>query len=123
MKKLLLIAACLIATPAHAYEHGRGWGGRWFGPALVGGVVGYELAYPYPYRYPYYPYYPGPYYPDPYYYPPYVVATPPATTVAPQQPAPVWYYCESQKAYYPYVNSCAEGWKEVPAIPPPGAPH
>lgn len=30
-----------------------------------------------------------------------------------------WYYCESATAYYPYVATCAEGWKLVPATPPP----
>jgi hypothetical protein len=33
-------------------------------------------------------------------------------------PAPTWYYCTSAKSYYPYVNSCPEGWKAVPATPP-----
>jgi len=30
-----------------------------------------------------------------------------------------WYYCESAKAYYPYVTECKEGWRSVPATPPP----
>ncbi len=29
-----------------------------------------------------------------------------------------WYYCESAKAYYPYVTECKEGWRSVPATPP-----
>lgn len=38
----------------------------------------------------------------------------------PAQPAPgVWYYCDSVRAYYPYVQSCAEAWRAVPATPPP----
>jgi uncharacterized protein DUF6515 len=41
---------------------------------------------------------------------------------APQPPqgpqASNWYYCESAKAYYPYVVQCKEGWKQVPASPP-----
>jgi hypothetical protein len=62
----------------------------------------------------------------------YVVATPPMEAAAPQ-PAPLpqqaqgapaqapgsWYYCDSARAYYPYVQSCAEGWRTVPAAPPP----
>jgi hypothetical protein len=54
--------------------------------------------------------------------------TPPPPAPAPQ-PAPVpstsgpsasgmWYYCESAKAYYPYVSECREGWRSVPAAPP-----
>ncbi len=30
-----------------------------------------------------------------------------------------WYYCESAKTYYPYVSECREGWRTVPASPPP----
>ena len=38
----------------------------------------------------------------------------------PAQPAPgVWYYCDSARAYYPYVAACGEGWRTVPAAPPP----
>lgn len=50
---------------------------------------------------------------------------PPAAAPAPaveQPPAAApggtWYYCESAKAYYPYVRECAEGWRAVPATPP-----
>jgi Family of unknown function (DUF6515) len=58
-----------------------------------------------------------------------VAAQPPAP--APQPPAVTpgaqtsgtWYYCDSAKGYYPYVTQCAEGWRSVPASPPPGAPR
>lgn len=70
----------------------------------------------------------------------YVVVTPPAVPVsetppqgyisAPPPPVPgtqtaaspapgYWYYCESSKTYYPYVNECREEWRQVPASPPP----
>lgn len=62
-----------------------------------------------------------------------VVAPPPDTApVAPPAPgagAPsgptsgTWYYCESAKGYYPYVTQCPEGWRSVPATPPPAAPR
>ena len=63
--------------------------------------------------------------------PPAVAAAQPAPVAAPQPPAVtpgaqasgVWYYCESSKGYYPYVNQCAEGWKTVPASPPPAPPR
>ena len=69
-----------------------------------------------------------------------VVAPPPGTEPTTVQPAPPpasspqtgqapssvtqpsagdWFYCESAKAYYPYVNECKEGWRQVPATPPP----
>ena len=56
------------------------------------------------------------------------IEAPPAVTV-PQTPPPAqagaqpavgtWYYCTSKNAYYPYVSTCDEGWKAVPATAPP----
>lgn len=102
----------------------RGWYNGVFGWYwLVGGVY-------YPYAGPVYPY-PDPYVPSTIVVTPQpqvVITQPPQQTVieAPAQPpatvvqpaANVWYYCESSKTYYPYVSSCAEGWKQVPATPP-----
>ena len=67
----------------------------------------------------------------------YAVAQPPAEPPsAPMQPPPpgappqaaapasapsapgTWFYCDSSKAYYPYVSECKEGWRNVPATPP-----
>lgn len=61
-------------------------------------------------------FYPQPVYP----YPPVVVqqAPEPVVQAAPQPATQSWYYCDSAKAYYPYVQSCAEGWRSVPATPP-----
>ena len=43
-----------------------------------------------------------------------------AAQSAPAQPAAgTWYYCDSAKAYYPYVTSCNEAWRPVPSSPPP----
>lgn len=53
--------------------------------------------------------------------PPVPPAQAPPPQTPPQQAAPpagTWYYCDSSKAYYPYVNECKEGWKPVPATPP-----
>lgn len=74
----------------------------------------YPYTYPSPYYYPYYRYYP---YPAPYYYaaPPDVSPQQPAV---PAEPAPAyWYFCPSKNAYYPYVRSCPEAWRAVPAAP------
>jgi hypothetical protein len=52
----------------------------------------------------------------PYYaYPPVVVAPPPVVV----QPSPphYWYYCDSAKAYYPYVAQCPSGWRAVSPAP------
>ena len=57
---------------------------------------------------------------------PAVVQAPPGAPVAAApatQAAGTWYYCESAKGYYPYVSQCPEGWRSVPATPPPAAPR
>ena len=58
-----------------------------------------------------------------------VVAPPPEAPALAQAPATAptpgpanWYYCDSAKGYYPYVQQCPEGWRSVPATPPNGAP-
>jgi hypothetical protein len=55
-------------------------------------------------------------------YPPVVVAPPPvyAQPSPPVAAAPpqYWYYCDSAKAYYPYVAQCPGGWRAVPPTPP-----
>lgn len=72
-------------------------------------------------------YYPPPsYYYPPYYMPPIIVQPQPQVYIE-QQPAvdaapaaPVsnyWYYCASQKGYYPYVKTCPGGWQKVAPRP------
>ncbi len=66
-------------------------------------------------------FYPQPVYPYPDAYTPPVVVIPQAPSAVPGAPAPQaqnWYYCTSAQSYYPYVSSCPEGWKMVPATPP-----
>jgi hypothetical protein len=51
-------------------------------------------------------------------YPP-VVAAPPPVVVQPAPPPPqYWYYCDAAHAYYPYVQQCPEGWRQVLPTPP-----
>lgn len=103
----------------------RGWGWGWggFGLGLGAGAL---LASPYYDPYPWGGYY-VPAYPTAA-----VVTTMPASPpVSPQGTtylgngsgsAPPqgnsWFYCDSAKAYYPYVKHCPEPWREVPATPP-----
>jgi len=113
-KLFIIILAIFSINPAYA-ERGWGWRGGWVGPALVGGVIAYDMAYPYRYSYPY---------PYPVYEQPYPVYVQPAPVQAQVQPTiPTWYYCNSAKAYYPYVPSCPEGWQAVAAQPPQVGPH
>ncbi len=69
------------------------------------------------------------YYANDVYYAPapggYMVAEPPMDAPMTQAPSPqsapapaTWYFCESAKAYYPYVAECKEGWRAVAATPP-----
>jgi hypothetical protein len=84
---------------AHQWHDGRmGW---WW---VVGGVW-------YFYPSPVYPY------PSPWEPPPAPWVNPPAAAVPPPPPTPYWYFCEATRAYYPYVATCAGGWKQVPAVP------
>ena len=41
-------------------------------------------------------------------------ATPPAAPAT-----AYWYFCPSSGSYYPYVQTCPDGWETVPATPPP----
>jgi hypothetical protein len=85
---------------ARGFHHHRG-----FASVVVIGGAGFW----YPYAYPYYTYtYAYPYGYDP------ALATPTYNMAA---PAPFWYFCEAANAYYPYVTTCAGGWKVVPATP------
>jgi hypothetical protein len=36
-------------------------------------------------------------------------------TMSPSASAASWYYCDSAKAYYPYVSTCPEAWRPVDA--------
>jgi len=58
------------------------------------------------------------FYPAPYYYAPvpvYVEPQPPTVYIEQGQDADsqAWYYCQSVRAYYPYVADCPEGWQRV----------
>ena len=51
--------------------------------------------------------------------PPDQTATMPGEGAPPAAASGSWYYCRSANGYYPYVSQCPEGWKTVPASPPP----
>lgn len=96
----VLIALTLLlgsALPGHAWGS-HGYGGR----HGFGGHYGYR---PYGHGYQYSSYF---------------------RPVTPQQPLVYvqerhyWYYCESARAYYPYVQQCPEAWMRV--VPPTTGP-
>jgi hypothetical protein len=56
---------------------------------------------------------------EPYSPPPVVVAPAPRVYVEPAPPPPTyWYYCDAAQAYYPYVQQCPGGWRQVLPSPP-----
>jgi hypothetical protein len=59
----------------------------------------------------------------PYAYPPVVVTPPPVYApppvyVKPPPPPQYWYYCDQLQGYYPYVQQCPGGWRQVLPTPP-----
>jgi hypothetical protein len=77
----------------HGWHYGR-YGWWWTGP-------GFWYWYPAPVYYNYN----------------YASPPPPDSALAPET-SPTWYYCDSAKAYFPYVGSCAVPWRAVPATAP-----
>jgi hypothetical protein len=60
----------------------------------------------------------------PYAYPPVVVAPPPVYVPSPPvyakplpPPPQYWYYCDHLQGYYPYVQECPGGWRQVLPTP------
>ena len=111
LRKSILCAALLaglagVAMPLQSADARPVWGphGHWV-HTWHGGRYGWWWAGPH-----FWYWYPAPVYYD---YPP------PADYFAPPGPAPqpTWYYCDSAKGYYPYVRSCASGWRAVAAHP------
>jgi hypothetical protein len=121
---ILLVAALLLAGagPGQAWRGGHGFRGHGFhhgfrGPRVAIGI-GIGAG---PFWGPYWGW--GPYWPR-YAYPPVVIAPPPVV-VQPSQQLPVqppppqfWYYCHNPKGYYPYVQQCPGGWRQVAPTPP-----
>jgi hypothetical protein len=111
---LLVLGALVIGTavPAYAWYGHRGYGYRGYGhyshrrPSVV---IVPRVVVPFG---------------VPYVYPPVVVAPPPVyVQPAPQvyvQPTPqsYWYYCDSAQNYYPYIQQCPGGWRQVTPTPP-----
>ena len=111
---ILVMAAASSASVADHRHHGRHYGGGYHG---FHGHPGFSFYFGVPlfprpyYSYPYYPYYP--------YYPPAVVTVPSSPPPVTQQyPAGYWYYCGNPEGYYPYIQDCPSGWRQVDPVPP-----
>lgn len=116
---VLLCSSVIYADPHHhrGEHYGSGYRGYHRGPSVgfYFGSPSYSRPY---YAYPYQPYYP--------YYPPTIVTVPVNPPVyierSPPQPAQplesgYWYYCNEPEGYYPYVQECPNGWRQVDPIP------
>jgi len=52
--------------------------------------------------------------------PPRVIVQATPYAAPPAAPATAyWYFCPSSGSYYPYAQTCPDGWETVPATPPP----
>lgn len=105
---LLMTLLWLSAVPAYAWH---GWHGyRWHGYRRPHVFIAPRVVVPL-----------GPLF-SPYIYPPLVVAPAPVY-VRPSppivvQPSPhYWYYCDHPQGYYPYVQHCPGGWRQVAPTP------
>ncbi len=125
IRKLLAFSSLallsFLAVPAQAAHVGVsiGVGVPWPGYYYPRAPYAYPYYGPYPYAAPY-PYVapvvvqPAPVIVQPQ-ATPYVERTPMAQSSGPADDS--WFYCEKDKAYYPYVKQCAAGWVRVPARP------
>jgi hypothetical protein len=107
------LAAAAVVAPTQSADARPVWGphGHWV-HGWHGGRFGWWWAGP-----DYWYWAPAPVF---YGYPPPPGFLPPPAPA----PQPTWYYCDSAKGYYPYVRSCASGWRAVAAneqerSPPP----
>jgi hypothetical protein len=104
----------------HRGHHARHHDSNWVAPllflGLAGAVIGAAAS-----QQPSPPPPPVSYIPPPvtYVQPAPVYVAPPVTVAPPPpQPAPAWYFCRSVGQYYPYAQSCPEGWQQVAPTPP-----
>jgi hypothetical protein len=100
---LMLTSLLLVsAAPGHAW-HGAH---VFVAPTIVAPFGPFWTPYWGPYAYPY-----------PYAYPPVVVQSSPQVDVQPPPLPPAWYYCDNPQGYYPYVQQCPGGWRQVTPTP------
>lgn len=117
---LVAVLGFLAPAPAHAWDRGRRgpYGHRPYVRSRV--FIGVGPAYYWGAPYPGWWYGPRPWYDDP---PPRVILEEPPVYIERDRSARAaegwWYYCESERGYYPDVAACPEPWIEVPPRPAP----
>jgi hypothetical protein len=105
---MLLLAAS--AAPTYAW-HGHHWHRHhWHRRSSV--VIVPRVVVPFG------PFWPSYTYPSVVVAPPPVYVPPPPVYSNPPPPPQYWYYCDQLQAYYPYVQQCPGGWRQVlPTLP------
>lgn len=122
--KLALLSLLLLGGQAwasgsgHSGGHGGGHSSGWHGgghrsvDTHVGVYFGPSFGY-------------DTHYLSPFYYPhaPLVIAPSPPVYIERGNPQSVaqpyyWYYCANPEGYYPYVQKCPGGWRQVAPHPP-----
>jgi hypothetical protein len=112
---LLMLLALVVgsAVPAYAWYGYRGYGYRGHGhrgfrrPSVV---IVPRVVVPFGVPFAYTPVVvaPAPVYVQPW----------PRVFVQPPPPQAYWHYCDSAQGYYPYVQQCPGGWRQVSPEPP-----
>ena len=112
---LILLGGALAPQAMADRDHHHHGGGHWSGGVVIGVPWGWGPGYGYGPPYPY-----GYGYPWPYERRVIIERERVPRTEIPSGPPPAayWYYCDSAGAYYPWVDSCPEPWREVPVEPP-----
>ena len=100
--KMVLLAALLLVGA------GPGYARVFIEPRIVVPFGSFWAPYWAPYAYPH-----G----YPFAYPPVVVQPPSQVYVQPPPSQPSWYYCDNPQGYYPYVEQCPRGWRQIPTAP------
>jgi hypothetical protein len=87
--------------------YGVGWRGAGYYPSILGLRPACWDMLPYG----------GPAYPAPAYIAAPIIETPPAPPISLAPARPSRYHCDNPRGYYPFVPTCAGGWRLVPATP------
>lgn len=114
---LAVLASMALTRTADADPHHHGhWHPGGFYSYHRSPGIGFYFGWPwYPRPYFAYPYYPPAVVTVPASPPVYIERDPPPTTQ--QLPSGYWYYCDNPQGYYPYVNACPQGWRQVSPVP------
>lgn len=126
MGVIVMLAALLVASagPSHAWggAHGfrgpHGFRGAHHGFRRARVFIAPSIVVPTgPFWAPYWEYWTPYGYPPAGAYPPVYAPPSPPAVVPPAASQTSWYYCHNPPGYYPYVQQCPGGWRQVAPTP------